>query len=42
MIVYQRHEFLDKRKAALDAWSDHVQSLVSGSDRDNVVSINDG
>jgi integrase len=40
--VYQRHEFLDERKTALDAWSNHVQSLVSGSDRDNVVSIHDG
>jgi integrase len=39
--VYQQHEFLDERKTALDAWSNHVQSLVSGSDRGNVVSIHD-
>jgi integrase len=40
--VYQRHEFLDERMTALDAWSNHVQSLVSGSDRGNVINIHDG
>ena len=40
--VYQQHEFLDERKTALDAWSNHVQSLVSGNDRGNVVNIHDG
>ena len=39
--VYQRHEFIDERKTALDAWSYHVQSLVCGSDHGNVVSIHD-
>ncbi len=37
--VYQRHEFLDERKAALDAWGNHVQSLVDGVDRDNVINM---
>ncbi len=37
--VYQRHEFLSERKAALDAWGNYVQSLLSGSKPDNVVHI---
>ena len=39
--VYQRHEFLDERKSALEAWGSYVQSLVDGKDRGNVVSILD-
>jgi hypothetical protein len=26
--VYNRHAYLDERKAALDAWSRHIESLV--------------
>ena len=37
--VYQRHEFLDERKKALDAWGSYVQSLLSGINRDNVVNL---
>jgi hypothetical protein len=37
--VYQRHEFLDERKTALDAWANYVRSLLDGKDRDNVVKI---
>ena len=39
--VYQRHEFLDERRTALDAWGSYVQSLVSGSKPDNVVNFGD-
>ena len=39
--VYQRHEFLEERKTALDAWGRHVQSLLSGIDQNNVVNIRD-
>ena len=39
--VYQRHEFLDERKTALDAWGNYVQSLLDETDRDNVVNIQD-
>ena len=39
--VYQRHEFLDDRKTALNAWGNYVQSLLEKSDRDNVVNIHD-
>ena len=37
--VYQRHEFLEERKTALEAWGRHVQSLIDGADRGNVVYI---
>jgi len=37
--VYQRHEFLEERKTALDAWGNYVQSLLERNDMDNVVSI---
>ncbi len=37
--VYQRHEFLDERKAALDAWGNHVQSIVEGTEQDNVINM---
>ncbi len=39
--VYQRHEFLDDRKTALNAWGNYVQSLLEKTDRDNVVNIHD-
>jgi integrase len=39
--VYQRHEFLDERKAALIAWGNYVQSLIDGSGLDNVVRLGD-
>jgi len=39
--VYQRHEFLEERKTALDAWGNYVQSLLDETDRDNVVNIRD-
>ncbi len=40
--VYQRHEFLDERKTALDAWGSYVQSLLDDTGRRNVVSIHEG
>lgn len=39
--VYQRHEFLEERKTALNAWGSYVQSLLDTTDRDNVVNIHD-
>lgn len=39
--VYQRHEFLEERKTALEAWGRYVQSLMDGTDRDNVVNIHE-
>jgi len=40
--VYQRHEFIDERKNALDAWESYVQSLLQGIKHDNVVNIHKG
>jgi hypothetical protein len=40
--VYQRHEFLEERKTALEAWGRYVQSLTDGTERDNVVKLHDG
>jgi hypothetical protein len=28
--VYQRHSFADEKRAALDAWGEHVERLVRG------------
>src|SRR5262249_17653394 len=29
--VYQRHDWADEKRAALDAWATHVRSIVEGS-----------
>ena len=39
--VYQRHDFLEERKSALEAWGNHVQGLIDGTDRQNVINIRD-
>ena len=26
--IYQRHEFLDEKRSALDAWARHIQALI--------------
>jgi hypothetical protein len=36
--VYNRHAYLDERRAALEAWSRHVESLVRPSPS-NVVKL---
>jgi hypothetical protein len=28
--VYQRHDYLDERRIALQRWTDHVEQIVSG------------
>ena len=37
--VYQRHDWKEEKRAALNAWADHVQFLMSGAQRTNVVAI---
>ncbi len=37
--VYQRHEWKEEKRAALEAWAAHIDALVSGRERDNVVSL---
>jgi integrase len=34
--VYQRHDWKDEKRAALNAWSEHVQSLIAGQSKSNV------
>jgi integrase len=35
--VYQRHDWKDEKRAALEAWAAHVQSIVDGSEPSNVL-----
>jgi integrase len=37
--VYQHHDFADEKRKALEAWSAHVEKLISGKPADKVVSI---
>ncbi len=37
--IYQRHDWADEKRAALDAWSNHIERLLSGADTDNVVRL---
>lgn len=37
--VYQRHEYADEKRAALDAWARFVMSLVEDKPADNVVAL---
>ncbi|WP_296164701.1 site-specific integrase [uncultured Brevundimonas sp.] len=38
--VYQRHEFLDEKRHALDAWAAEVERIANPTARGNVVAIN--
>lgn len=37
--VYQRHDWGPEKRAALQAWSDHIERLVTGADDTNVVQL---
>jgi hypothetical protein len=37
--VYQRHEWRDEKRAALDAWAAHIGQVLSGVDQSNVVQL---
>jgi integrase len=37
--VYQRHEFAEEKRAALDAWSRRIEVIVTGAAASNVVEI---
>jgi hypothetical protein len=38
--VYQRHEYIEERKRAIEAWGNYVERLVSAKPlSDNVVSL---
>lgn len=38
--VYQRHEFLEEKRHALNAWAAEVERIVTATERGNVVRIN--
>lgn len=37
--VYQRHDWKEEKRAALEAWARHVGSLLKGSEASNVVAL---
>ena len=37
--VYQRHDWKSEKRAALDAWSRHLEALIAGSEKGNVVAL---
>jgi integrase len=37
--VYQRHTYADEKRAALQAWASHVESVVTGKQLANVVAL---
>jgi hypothetical protein len=37
--VYQRHSFADEKRAAMQVWARHVQTIVSGETAVNVVEL---
>ena len=37
--IYQRHDWADEKRAAVEAWARHVEGLLSGKDKTNVVAL---
>lgn len=37
--IYQRHDWRDEKRAALDAWAVHLRALLSRPDKSNVVQL---
>src|SRR5690606_9423642 len=37
--IYQRHDWKDEKRAALEAWARHVMAILSPADQSNVVPI---
>jgi integrase len=37
--IYQRHDWRPEKQTALQAWSDHIERLMSGADESNVVRL---
>ena len=40
--IYQRHDWADEKRAALQAWAHHVERLLTGADQTNVVQLGVG
>jgi hypothetical protein len=39
--VYQRHEWKDEKRSALNAWAAHIGLILSGAEETNVVQLAD-
>jgi integrase len=39
--IYQRHDWADEKRAALEAWAGHVEGLIAGTCSTNVVQISE-
>lgn len=39
--IYQRHEWKDEKRTALEAWAAHIGQVLSGADESNVVQLAD-
>jgi integrase len=37
--IYQRHDWKDEKRAALTAWASHVERLLSGAPKSNVIQL---
>lgn len=37
--IYQRHDWREEKRAALEAWARHIAAIVSPADGNNVVSL---
>jgi hypothetical protein len=37
--IYQRHEWQDEKRSALEAWARHVDAIVNPAEETNVVPI---
>jgi hypothetical protein len=37
--IYQRHNWADEKRIALQAWADHVGRLLTGADQTNIVQL---
>jgi hypothetical protein len=35
--IYQRYDYADEKRAALEAWGAHVMAIVSGTERGKVL-----
>jgi integrase len=37
--IYQRHDWADEKRAALQAWADHVERMLIGTDQTNILQL---
>jgi len=39
--IYQRHDWAEEKRAALEAWARHAEGLLAGKDQTNVVAMSE-